>query len=254
MSLLTFSLNNKVALITGARRGLGKAFALGMAEAGADVAICDMVAGGELESVAKEIKKMGRDSLAVQADVTQKADVDNLVKRTIEKFGTIDILVNNAGVDSKPRILETSEEEWDRIMDINLKSTLLCSQAVSRGMIEHKKGSIINISSCTGIRGFGGRNTYNISKAGVIMLTKVMARDLGKYNVRVNAIAPSMVRTPLTEEILSDPEKYAAEAHRIPLGRLGDVSDLVGPAIFLASDAAGYVTAHTLVVDGGQLA
>ncbi|MFC2033365.1 SDR family NAD(P)-dependent oxidoreductase [Chloroflexota bacterium] len=255
MSMTSFSLEGRVALITGARRGLGKAFALAMAEAGADVAVSDYVLEtGELEAVAEEIRKIGRNSIAVQADVTRKSDVDNLVAKTIGKFGVIDILLNNAGVGSDPAILETSEEEWHRVININLTSILLCSQAVSKGMMERKRGSIISIASCAGIRGFSTRNTYNVSKAGVVMLTKVLARDLGKYNVRVNAIAPSMVGTPMTEDFFNDPEKSTAEARRIPLGRLGEVSDLVGPAIFLASDAASYISAHTLVVDGGQLA
>ena len=255
MSMTSFSLEGRVALITGARRGLGKAFALAMAEAGADVAVSDYVfETGELEAVAEEVRKMGRNSIAVQADVTCKSDVDNLVAKTIEKFGVIDILVNNAGVSSDPAILETSEEEWHRVMNINVTSILLCSQAVSKGMMERKRGSIINLASCAGIRGFASRNTYNVSKAGAVMLTKVLARDLGKYNVRVNAIAPSMVDTPMTEDFFNDPEKSKSEARRIPLGRTGEVSDLVGPAIFLASDAASYISAHTLVVDGGQLA
>ena len=255
MSLETFSLEGRVALITGGRRGIGQAIALAMAEAGANVAVSDVVYDtGELEAVAEEIKKMGRDSLAVQADVTKKADVDNLVKKTIDKFGFVDILLNNAGIGSDPPMLETSEDEWYRVMDINLKSAFLCSQAVSKSMIERKKGSIISIASGAGIRGFSSRNTYNISKAGIIMLTKVLARDLGKYNVRANAIAPTMIVTPMTKDFFDDPEKANAEARRIPLGRPGHVSDLVGPAVFLASDAASYITAHTLLVDGGQLA
>jgi len=254
MSIKIFSLEGRVALVTGARRGMGKGIALEMAEAGADVAICDYVSDGELEAVAEEIKKLGRNSLAIKADITRKSDVDNLVAKTIEKLGAIDILVNNAGVGSDPPILETDEEEWSRVLDINLKGALLCSQAVSKGMMERRKGSIISIASAAGIRGFSTRNTYNVSKAGIIMLTKVLARDLGKYNVRVNALAPSIVRTPMTDDYFSDPEKAAAEARRIPIGRLGEVSDLVGPAVFLASDAASYITAHTLIVDGGQLA
>ena len=254
MSIKIFSLEGRVALVTGARRGMGKAIALEMAEAGADVAICDYVSDGELEAVAKGIKKLGRNSLAIKADITQKSDVDNLVAKTLEKFGAIDILVNNAGIGSDPPILETTEEEWYRVLDVNLKGALLCSQAVSKGMMERRRGSIISIASAAGIRGFSTRNTYNVSKAGIIMLTKVLARDLGKFNVRVNALAPSIVRTPMTDDYFSDPKKAAAEARRIPIGRLGEVSDLVGPAVFLASDAASYITAHTLIVDGGQLA
>ncbi len=255
MSITSFSLEGQAALVTGARRGIGRAIAIGIAEAGADIAICDkIVEDGELQSVTEEIQKIGRRCIAVQADAAKKSDVDNLVKRTIGEFGTIDILVNNAGVSSQPTMLETSEEEWQNQIDVTLKSAYLCSQAVGRGMVERKSGKIINIASCAGIRGFAEQNTYNVAKAGVIMLTKVLARSLGKYNIRVNAIAPSMIDTPMTRSLFDDPEWSAKEARRIPLGRLGKVDDIVGSVIFLASDAASYITAHTLVIDGGQLA
>lgn len=255
MSISTFSLEGKVALVTGGRRGLGRGMALGLAEAGADVAICDLVVeDGELEAVAGEIKKLGRRSLAVKTDVTQKSEVDALVKKVEEELGPIDILVNNAGTGSRYTMLETTEDEWHRVIDTDLTSCYLCSQAVGRGMVERRRGSIISIASGAGIRGFSGRNTYNVAKAGVIMLTKVLARDWGKYNVRVNAIAPTIVKTEMSRGMQENPQALAAEAARIPLGRLAEVSDLVGPAIFLASDASGYITGDTIVVDGGQLA
>ncbi len=250
-----FSLAGKVALVTGARRGIGKAVALAFAEAGADVAICDLVVeDGQLEAAAKEIQQRGRRSVAVQADVTRQADVVNLVKKVEDEIGVIDILFNNVGISGGPPLIEQSEEQWDRVIDTDLKSCYLCCKAVLKGMVERRKGNIISVASAAGIRGFSERNAYNIAKAGVIMLTKVLARDLGKYNIRVNAIAPTMVKTEMIRELLEDPQASAAEARRTPLGRLAEVSDMVGPAIFLASDAAGYITGHTLVVDGGQLA
>lgn len=250
-----FSLAGKVALVTGARRGIGKAVALAFAEAGADVAICDLVVeDGQLEAAAKEIQQRGRRSVAVQADVTRQADVVNLVKKVEDEIGVIDILFNNVGISGGPPLIEQSEEQWDKVIDTDLKSCYLCCKAVLKGMVERRKGNIISVASAAGIRGFSERNAYNIAKAGVIMLTKVLARDLGKYNIRVNAIAPTMVKTEMIRELLEDPQASAAEARRTPLGRLAEVSDMVGPAIFLASDAAGYITGHTLVVDGGQLA
>jgi len=253
--LPSFSLEGKVAIVTGARRGIGKAVALAFAEAGADVGICDLVVeGGELEAVAKEIQRLGRRSLAVQADVTKKADVDNMVKRVEDEIGVVDILFNCVGISGGPPLIDTSEEQWDKVIDTDLKSYYLCCKAVLDGMVERKRGNIISIASAAGIRGFSERNAYNIAKAGVIMLTRVLARDLGKYNIRVNAIAPTMVKTEMIRALMDDPQASAAEARRTPLGRLGEVSDITGPAVFLASDASSYITGHTIVVDGGQLA
>ncbi len=255
MILPTFSLEGRVAIVTGGRRGIGKAIALGFAEAGADVAVCDsVVEDGELRVVAKEIKKLGRRSLATKCDVTKKSQVDKMVKQVEDELGPIDILVNNAGISSWPTLIETPEDEWQRVIDVNLKGCYLCSQAVGKRMVERRRGSIISIASSAGIRGFDRRNTYNISKAGVIMLAKVLARDLGRYNVRANAIAPVMVKTEMIRGLLEDPKAAAAEAARTPLGRLAEVIDMGGPAIFLSSDASSYITGHTIVVDGGQLA
>ena len=253
MSIPSFSLEGKVAIVTGGRRGIGKAIALTFAEAGADVAVCDLVVeSGELDAVAEEIRRLGRRSLAVQADVTRKAEVDNVVKRVESELGVIDILVNNVGMGGGARLIEQEEDDWQKQMDVNLKGCYLCSRAVGKGMVERRGGNIISIASGAGIRGFSERNAYNLAKAGVIMLTRVLARELGKYNIRVNAIAPTMVKTDMIGDM--DAKARAAEAARIPLGRLAEVEDIAGPALFLASDASSYVTGHTLVVDGGQLA
>jgi NAD(P)-dependent dehydrogenase (short-subunit alcohol dehydrogenase family) len=255
MSLPNFSLKDRVAVITGGRRGIGKAIALTFAEAGADVAVCDfMVDDGELEAVAEEIRGLGRRSLAGRVDVTKKSEIDDFMSKVVNELGGIDILVNNAGVAGGGPLINMPEKEWHRIMDINLTGSFLCSQAVLPGMVERRRGSIINIASAAGIRGFSSRNIYNISKAGVIMFTKVMARDLGKHNIRVNAIAPSIIKTDLTRGMWENQQALNAEASRIPLGRIGDVEDIAGPALLLASDASSYITGDTIVVDGGQLA
>jgi NAD(P)-dependent dehydrogenase (short-subunit alcohol dehydrogenase family) len=255
MSLPNFSLKDRVAVVTGGRRGIGKAIALTFAEAGADVAVCDFVVDdGEVEAVAKEIRGLGRRSLAGRVDVTKKSEIDDFMSKVVNELGGIDILVNNAGVAGGGPLINMSEEEWHRIMDINLTGAFLCSQAVLKGMVERRRGSIINIASAAGIRGFSSRNIYNISKAGVIMFTKVMARDLGKYNIRVNAIAPSIIKTDLTRGMWENQQALTAEASRIPLGRIGDVEDIAGPALLLASDASSYITGDTIIVDGGQLA
>lgn len=249
-----FSLKGKVAVVTGARRGIGRGVALGFAEVGADVAICDLVAGEELEAVAREIRKMGRRCVAGKVDCTKKAEVDSFFKKAEAELGSIDILFNSVGIAGGPPVIDQSEEEWDKIIATNLKSCYLCCKAVLPGMRERKKGNIISVASAAGIRGFSERNAYNVSKAGIIMLTKIMARDLGKYNIRANAIAPTMIKTDMTKWLTDNPEAVAAEARRTPLGRLGEVMDVVGPAIFLASDASSYITGDTIVVDGGQLA
>ncbi len=255
MSLPNFSLEDRVAVVTGGRRGIGKAIALTFAEAGADVAVCDFVVDdGELEAVAEEIRGLGRRSLAGRVDVTKKSEIDDFMSKVVNELGGIDILVNNAGVAGGGPLINMPEKEWHRIMDINLTGSFLCSQAVLQGMVERRRGSIINIASAAGIRGFSSRNIYNISKAGVIMFTKVLARDLGKHNIRVNAIAPSIIKTDLTRGMWENQQALNAEASRIPLGRIGDVQDIAGPALLLASDASSYITGDTIVVDGGQLA
>jgi gluconate 5-dehydrogenase len=253
MSIPSFSLEGKAAIITGGKQGIGRAIALAFAEAGADVAVCGrVIEDGKLQAVADEIQSLGRRSLAVQADISRKADVDNLVQRVMDEFGGIDILVNNAGKFILKPLLDTPEDEWDEIIDINLKGYYLCSQAAGRIMVERKSGTIINIGSRIGIRALKNRAAYSIAKAGVLMLTRVLALELGELNIRVNAIAPGVVKTEITRKLWSDPETLKKFESMIPLGgRWAEPDDIVGAALFLASDASSYITGDTVLVDGG---
>ena len=252
MGATSFPLQGKVAIVTGGRRGIGEAIALALAEAGADIAICDRVVDdGELEAVAEEVQRLGRRSLAVRADITQKADVDSMVQRVMDEFGVIDILVNSAAMNIRALLLELGEDGWDRVINTDLKGYYLCSQAVGKRMVEQKRGSIINIASTAAIKAAAEMGAYCIAKAGVVMLTRVLALELAQYNIRVNAIAPYMVKTKFSQPLWGDPETLKQLESEIPLGRLAEPGDIVGSALFLASDASSYITGHTIIVDGG---
>jgi len=247
-----FPLPGKVAIVTGARRGIGKAIALALAEAGADIAVCDrVIEDGELNAVAEEVKRLGRRSLALQADITQKADVDGLVQRVVDEFGVIDILVNNAAMNIRVPLLELREDGWDRVINTDLKGYFLCSQAVGRRMVEQKRGNIINIASTAAIKVAPEMGAYCIAKAGVVMLTRVLAVELAQYNIRVNAVAPYMVKTKFSQPLWNDPETLKQLESEIPLGRLAEPGDIIGSVLFLASDASSYITGHTIIADGG---
>jgi len=257
VSIPSLSLEGKTAIVTGARRGIGEATALAFAEAGADVAISDwVVEDGELAAVADKIEKLGRRSLAVQADVSRKADVDNLVQRVMDEFGTIDILANNAGIASGTPLLEMGEDEWDSVIDVHLKGCYLCSQAVGKIMVEQKRGNIINIASVEGVRSVRrSANPYPGAKAGIMLLTRGMAWELGPYNIRVNAIAPGAIKTGMfLLGAWSDPEISKLVEARIPLGRIAEPAEIANVALFLTSGAASFITGHTIVADAGLLA
>jgi NAD(P)-dependent dehydrogenase (short-subunit alcohol dehydrogenase family) len=250
---VTSSLAGRVAIVTGGRRGIGRAIALALAEAGADVALGDRVVDdGELEAVAVEIKRRGRRSLAVQVDITRKADVDNLVQKTLAELGTIDILVNNAAMNIRAPLLELNEEGWDRVIDTDLKGYYLCSQAAGKIMVKQKRGDIINIASTAAMYTAPEMGAYCIAKAGVVMLTRILAVELAPYNIRVNAVAPSMVKTKFSQPLWSDTATLQEIEAGIPLGRLAEPKDIVGSVLFLASEASAYITGHTIVVDGGS--
>jgi len=251
------SLDNKVALVTGGRRGIGKDVALAFAQAGADVAVCDYTdEDGELEAVEQGIKGSGRQALTMMTDVTKRADVQNLVKAVKEKFGRIDILFNAAGILMSKRspILETSDEDWDNVMAVNLKGTFLCCQEAGKVMHEQKSGSIISMASIAGIKPMQNGVAYCVSKAGVIMLTKTLAMELGPYNIRVNAIAPWMIITKMTERARSNPTRWQYVLSQTPMGHVGETSDIANTALFLASDDTGWMTGHTIALDGGYSA
>lgn len=254
MSLPNFCLKDKVAIITGSSKGIGREMALVFAEAGADVVVSSRGLDSSLEEVAEEIRQLGRHPVVVAADIRKKPDVDKLVQTAVDKFGVIDILVNNAGVLFTAQFIEHSEEDWDQVMDTNLKGIYLCSQTVGRKMIEQQRGNIINLASMRGIGASQDRAAYCVSKAGVIMLTRVMALEFARFNIRVNAIAPGWIKTKINEFLWSDLNARQQIEAEIPLGYLAEPRDLMGTALFLASEASQYITGQTIVVDGGFLA
>jgi len=246
-----FSLEGKVAIVTGGGRGIGRAIALAFAEAGADVVIGSRTLS-DLESVAQLVQLQGRGALAVQTDIGSKADVDNLVNRTVQEFGTVDILVNNALTNVGGPILDLEEGVWDRVMNTDLKGYYLCSQAAGRVMREKRKGNIISVITGSLYHlGPPGVGTYMVAKAGIAMLTKALAVELGRYNVRVNAIAPGLVRTDITYPLWSNQEALKRREAQIPLGRLADPEEMASVAVFLASDASAYMTGSVVTADGG---
>lgn len=244
------SLEGKLALITGGGGGIGRAAALGFARAGADVVIASRKIEN-LEKVAGEIRGMGRKSLAIAAHLGRMEDVKSLVAKTVEAFGRIDILVNNAGTSpSMAPALDFEERAWDSLINLNLKGTFFLSQAVARVMKEKGGGSIINVASTAGLSP-RMLTAYSISKAGVIMATKGTAREWAKYGIRVNVVAPGLVKTRFSEAIWSNPEAMKKEASEIPMGRLAEPEEVVGTMIYLASDASRYVTGAVITIDGG---
>ncbi len=249
LSKVDFSLVGKVALVTGASRGIGKGIALGLAQAGADVAVASRKLP-DLERVAEEIKILGMKSLAVSAHIGRMDEITNLVTKVIEEFGKIDILVNNAATNpTMDAAIDIEERAWDAVMNLNLKGLFFLSQAVARTMKE-RGGRIINIASGDGISPTT-MPVYAISKAGVIMATKVMAREWASYNIRVNAVAPGIIRTKFSEAIYTNPEIMKKIINNTPMGRIGEPEEIIGAIIYLASDASSYVTGEVISIDGG---
>jgi NAD(P)-dependent dehydrogenase (short-subunit alcohol dehydrogenase family) len=245
-------LRGKVVLITGSTRGIGKEFGLGFAKEGADV----IINGRNLEkakSVSKEIEGLGVRSMAIGADVSQSNDVARMVEEAIRTFGEIDVLVNNAGVN--PFILEAEkikEEGWDQVLDVNLKGVFLCCQAVGRKMIQQGGGKIINISSAAGLLGEQGFLPYCVSKAGVMVLTRILAYEWSRYRIIVNAIAPGFVAGGMNTPILNKEVLVSGLTQKVPLKRLGTPEEIVKIALFLASDDSNYINGTTIVADGGM--
>lgn len=242
-------LNGKVAVITGAGRGIGRTIALHFAGKGAKVVVNYRNSASQVEELLTLIRNSGGEAIAIQADVSVEEDVKKLITETVKAFGRVDILVNNAGVIKDNLIMRMSEEEFDRVLDINLKGTFFCMKHVSGIMLKQKSGKIINISSVVGLTGNIGQANYAASKAGVIGMTKAVARELASRGITVNAVAPGFIETDMTEE-LSQKNKEAMIAN-IPLKRYGSVDEVAGVVSFLASEAANYITGQVLVVDGG---
>ncbi len=239
---------SKVAIVTGSARGIGKAIALKFAKDGYDVVISDILEDVAKET-AKEIEALGQKSLVVVADVSKAEDAARLIDETVKAFGRLDVLVNNAGITRDNLAIRMKESEWDMVLNINLKGTFLCSQAAAKVMMKKRSGRIVNIASVSGILGTAGQANYASSKAGVIALTKALARELGPRNITVNAVAPGFIITEMTEKL---PEKVKEDyLSQIPLKRGGTPEDVANVVAFLASDAASYVTGTTLIVSGG---
>ena len=247
---MELSLKNKVVLLTGASRGIGHATAIGLAEAGADLAIASRKLP-DLEKVATEIKKLGRKCVPIATHVGRIEEINSLVKKVLDEFGKIDILVNNAATNpSMASAMDIDDRAWDSIMNLNLKGLFFLSQAVARTMKERGGGKIINIASIAGISP-DILAVYSISKAGVIMATKVMAQQWGQYNIRVNTVAPGLTKTKFSEALWGNPDILNIAMSRTPLARPAEPEEMVGAILFLASDVSSYVTGQVLAVDGG---
>lgn len=241
-------LEGKVALITGGAQGIGKVTALLLASRGADMAVSDINIQGALETV-KEVEGLGRRGLALEGDVSNPADAENVVDKTVEQMGGIDILVNNAGITRDRLLLRMTEEDWDAVLNVNLKGTFNCTKAAVKYMIKRKSGKIVNIASVVGEMGNAGQANYAASKAGIIGLTKSIAREYAQRGINVNAIAPGYVETPMTEAL---PEKVKEELRgQIPMARLGTPLDVANAVHFLVSEASSYITGQVLNVNGG---
>ena len=250
MCVELFSLRDKVALVTGAGKGLGKSMALALSESGAHVVVVSRTLP-DIEATAKEIQENGGKSLPIAVDVTKEEGVVRMVETILREFKTIDILVNNVGTFIGGPLLESSIEDWHKMLEINLTSTYLCSKVVGKHMVERKNGKIINISSALGIFGARDSGAYCASKGGVIQLTKALAIEWAKYNINVNSIAPYSLETEKTMTMLENEKVKKTLISKIPLSRIGQPSDVSGTVVFLASKASDYITGQVIFVDGG---
>ena len=244
-------LENKVSLITGAARGIGKEIAMLFAKEGSDLAICD-VNQEALESTKSEIEKeTGRKVIIDKVDVTSEEEVASFVKKTLDNFDNLDILVNNAGITRDNLVIRMSVDEWDSVLNVNLKGAFNCIKAVTRPMMKKRAGKIVNMASIIGIMGNAGQANYAASKGGLIALTKTLAKELGSRNINVNAIAPGFIQTDMTDKLGEDAKGRLLEL--IPLNRMGATLDVAKLALFLASDESAYITGQVIKVDGGMV-
>lgn len=243
-------LRDKVAMITGGARGIGRSIALLFAQEGADIAVCDV----DMEEAGKtcaDIEALGRKALALNLDVTNPVNIEEGLNKILDKFTKVDILVDNAGITKDALILRMSEADWDAVINVNLKGTFNCTKAVSKVMIKQRRGNIINIASIIGIIGNPGQANYSASKAGIIALTKTTAKELASRNINVNAVAPGFIQTEMTAKLPEELKQNLKAA--IPLNKFGTPEDVARVCLFLASDEASYITGQTIVVDGGMV-
>jgi 3-oxoacyl-[acyl-carrier protein] reductase len=244
------NLSNRVAIVTGGGRGIGRTIALKLAEVGATVVVNDIGEASPVGSVVEEIKAMGGQSLAVLADVSSSSDVARLVEETVAAYGKVDILVNNAGITRDQLIIRMSDEDWDRVLSVNLKGAFLCARAVLRHMIKQRWGRIISIASIVGLVGNPGQANYASAKAGIIGFTRTVAKEVGARGITANAIAPGFIDTEMTQRLEEDWKQQLKK--QIPLGYFGSPRDVAEAVAFLASEEARYITGQVLSVDGGM--
>ncbi|MBC7188145.1 MAG: 2-dehydro-3-deoxy-D-gluconate 5-dehydrogenase KduD [Calditrichaeota bacterium] len=252
MILDKFRLDGKVAIVTGAARGLGQAMAVGLAEAGADVVVVDVL---DMEQTTRCIEDLGRRCAAVKTDLRKLESIDLIVRQALERMGSIDILVNNAGIIRRAPVLEFELKDWDEVMDVNVRTLFFLTQAVAKVMVQQGRGGkIINIASMLSFQGGILVPSYTASKSAVMGLTRLLANELAPHNINVNAIAPGYMATDNTAPLRADPVRSKAILERIPAGRWGEPEDLKGVVVFLASEASAYMHGYTVAVDGGWLA
>ncbi len=247
-----FNLTGEIAIITGGAKGLGKGMAIGLAENGATVVIIDIDKKEGLKTI-EEINSSGYKAVLKAGDITNKEAVKKIVKDVLQEYGKIDILVNNAGFVIRKDALNTTDEEWDKLMNLNLKSHFVMVKAVLPSMIEQRKGKIIEIGSVSSFLGHPVHTAYAASKGAIRLFIKTLAQDYGKFNIYANGIAPGYIKTPMTAGFLEDENNYNSVVGKIPIGRVGIPEDLVGPVVFLASKASDYIQGHMLPVEGGRL-
>ena len=243
-------LKDKVALITGGARGIGQAIAMAFAKEGADIVVAD-VNLEVAQKTASEIESLGRKALALEMDVTNYEKVEEGINKILDKMGKVDILVNNAGITKDNLLLRMSQADWDAVINVNLKGTFNCIKAVSRPMVKQRSGRIISIASIIGLMGNPGQANYAASKAGIIALTKTVAKELASRNINANAVAPGFIQTEMTAKLPEDIKKKMLEA--IPLAKLGTPQDVANVCLFLASDESSYITGQTITIDGGMV-
>ncbi|PRR92434.1 MULTISPECIES: 3-oxoacyl-[acyl-carrier-protein] reductase [unclassified Bacillus (in: firmicutes)] len=244
-------LTNKTAVVTGASRGIGRSIAIDLAKNGANVVVNYSGNEAKANEVVDEIKALGQQAFAVKADVSNAEEVQALMKQAIDTFGSIDILVNNAGITKDNLLMRMKENEWDDVININLKGVFNCTKAVTRQMMKQRSGRIINLASVVGVCGNPGQANYVAAKAGVIGLTKTTAKELATRHITVNAVAPGFISTDMTDKL--DENVQTEMLKQIPLARFGAPEDISSVVVFLASEGAGYITGQTIQVDGGMV-